>query len=97
MKLNSKILKEKIVDYIKSDPEYIVSLWDVQYHAQLVPIEELLKKANKWIRVSKEKDDDRIIRRFEPRSGFGEVDEQLVAYVETSLDDTKILDLWIEA
>lgn len=97
MKLNTEQLKQVIASKITQNPNLILDLWDGEYFKALEHYLPKLQSVKTWKRDSKERDDDKIVRRFSPRTGCCEIDEQLVCYIETDITDTEILEVNIEA
>lgn len=95
MKLNSKILKETICNYLKEHPGHIAGLFDPADRGGIDELELLNPKV--WKRVYKEQGGDTIARCFEPSGSRQEaLQDSITAEVITNADDTQIISLTVE-
>lgn len=95
MKLNSKIIKEKITEYIKLNPGCIKKLFDLEDQLNIDELE--LTKISVWKRTFKEKCESNIHRYFSALGSKNEaIVDQITAEIITNEEDTEILSLIIE-
>ncbi len=95
MKLNSKLIKESIVDYIKNNKGCIKELFSPEDQDSIDEIE--LQQVKIWKRTLKEKGTDGIYRYFAALgSKQVEINEQVTAEVITDFKDEVITSILIE-
>lgn len=92
LKLNSKVLKQEVVGYLKERRGFVNHI----YGEELDFDETELYDVKIWKRETKEKDDDHILRVFAPRIEHETLSDDLRIYVYTDETDTEILGIEIE-
>lgn len=95
MSLNSKILKTKLVEFIKNNPNCVKNLFDLQDRTNIDEAE--LCKIGVWKRTDKQKDGDKIYRYFSPYGSKQEsLSDQVTAEIITDGDDLNVLSIIVE-